>query len=190
MFIICSLSILVNIPNVVADNNTLIIRIVDVEWPPSCHISENYSLFGINVSFEITNSGQSKFITTPHSNLLNPFMIVDLEGFYAEYEGTVGLCVITNHTINTGITIQSLWMGFEIPEYNKTSLPSGKIIFWSDFDDTSHPYDVVKYETTIFLDESGMIIKESTTRLNINGFLIVGSLVFLVVVFYRTRKRN
>jgi len=95
-------------PTVVADNNTLIIKVIDVEWPPSCHISENYSLFGINVSFEITNSGQSKFITTPHSNLLNPFMVVDLEGFCAEYEGTTGLCVITNHTINTGITIQSL----------------------------------------------------------------------------------
>jgi len=81
-------------------------------------------------------------------------------------------------------------MGFEIPDYNKTALPPRKITFWSDFDDTSHPYNVLIYKTSIFLDESGMIIKESTARLDINGFFIAGSLVFLVVVFYRTRKRN
>ena len=188
VFVLCSLLLLMNLSSTSA-NNSLIIVLSDVEWPPSCHFGDNYTSFNMIITYNITNSGDIKHITTPHSNLLYPYMIVDIEGFYAEYEGTTGLCVITNHTIESGVTTISFGMRFDIPDYNSSIVPPGKITFWSDFASHSHPYNVVIYKTTLLIDNDGMIAEELIAHSNIDGLVLLGSLAFVIIVFQKKRHK-
>ncbi len=141
------------------DNDTIHIRITDVTWPPSYYFWENYTAFGIGFLVEIWNPGENKTVTTPHSNLLDPHMIVDLEGFYGEYEGAPGLCVITGHVISSGYTNLSAGHSFWISDYNNTLPPFGEITVWSELDAYTTTFDVISYNATLTYNSTGVFFQ-------------------------------
>jgi len=187
-FFLCIFLIVLNQKSVYAEN-TLIIEFCDVEWPPTCYFGDGNTFFSMIVTFNVTNSGDLKYITTPNSNLLYPYMIVDVGGFYAEYEGTGGFCMVTDHTIISGIISISVGMGFEIPDYNNSKVPQGRIIFWSDFASHTHPYTVEIYNTTMYINSDGEITNEQTTKLNIDKYIILSCMTIVVFVLFRKRYK-
>lgn len=185
----CILLILILNASLTSATNSIIIDVDSIEWPPDYSIEEDSTYFHISISFNITNLGDTKYITTPHSNLLYPYMIVDLEGFHGEYEGMSGFCMITDHTIDTGVSSSGAIMSFLIHDYINEKVPPGKIILWSDVDSYGHGYDIISPNTTLFVNKKGDISTETNTELVKHNSLLLVNSVFIVLFLYK-RKRN
>ena len=181
--------IFVNFETIQADSNTIIISLYNYEWPPTYHIHEDYTSFDLGLTYEIDNLGSTKTISTGNSCLLYPYLIVDIEGYYGEYEGLICAAVCTNHSVQHGKTSYHIYMYFEIHDYNKTIPSNGKITLWSDLNDDYHPYVVEIIKTTIFLDENGMIVDVSTYPLSYPELLSLISIFLLVIIFRRVIKK-
>ncbi len=169
-------------------SNSLIIELDSVELPLRYVIYEGSTYFDVIMKYNITNQGDTKYIATPQTNLLYPYMIVDVEGFYGEYEGMAGFCMCVEHTIETGVTSSGTIMTFLIPDYTSEKVPPGKIILWSDVDSHGHGYDIISINTTLYVNEDGTISTEPITETSIYEPILLTSLVFIVLVLYKRRK--
>ena len=84
--------------------DTILLWIDYIEWPPICSKEDYKTRFDFNIHIQIINIGDTKYITTAHSNLLRYFMVVDLDGLYMRYEDASGFCMPLTHVIETGVT--------------------------------------------------------------------------------------
>jgi hypothetical protein len=197
LMIILILSVPFSTVFVAFNNKVITLKTIDIQWPPSHYTTENHSSFSFSITFEISNYGSRKKITTPNSCLLNPHVILNLENFYREYEGSICLCVVTTHAINPGATNRSIGISFEMLNYNVSTPPDGNISVWADLASKTHPYEVIRYISTLYYFENGTHYLQTSpldnwiqkTPIDFYPSITI-SLILMVSVFSYKRKKS
>lgn len=193
VFVILMSSLLVN----ASTENEIHIAITNVDWPFNYfnYFDEyGYSSYSLNLSIEIWNPGKVKTFHTSSTCLFVYNMIMDLEGFYQEIRsrGICG-CMLTTHTISSGITNRSSHPEFKIYDYNNSLPPYGEITSWLEFDDTSNSYDVISHITKLIYNSTGIYLEYpevenwgATNTIDYHSTLVLT--ILIIGLFYSKRK--
>ncbi len=146
----------------ISEEEYLIVRIVDTEYPPSIRISDEglYTSFEFLMNLQIENPTQSGInITYVCSPVPYPHLRTNLENKSLEImlsvmiEGTIP----HNYTFQPGIVNRTHYFTMVVLSYESEQLPFGEYEIWYDFTNCSYAYSpVVSEKMIIYVTESSV----------------------------------
>ncbi|MHA1347981.1 MAG: hypothetical protein ACTSVO_00805 [Candidatus Heimdallarchaeaceae archaeon] len=163
----------------------LYINITNVDWLPTVDSqTETYALYHTQLTCEIWNPHKYNLsLVTPNNNLLDTKICFNLEDDYEIITGNIALPIITNQTIESGVSQFQLIVNFEIHDYNSSFPPSGIYTLWVEVDSSILPFGVKSYKTDIiFKNNKTTIINQNHPPLNW-GFITWFPLSFVSIIF-------
>ncbi len=151
-----------NKQEVIAEEEYLIVRIVDAEYPPSVYVFTgwNYTGFSLRFYMEVENPTQSEInITYWCSPLPFPHLRTNLEN--ESLEATISTqyewSYPQNYSMPPGIEQRSHPAAIIIFNYEETQLPLGEYEIWYDYTDCSYTYvPVITQSMFIYVTEDSI----------------------------------
>ncbi|MHA2308702.1 MAG: hypothetical protein ACXABJ_05455 [Candidatus Heimdallarchaeaceae archaeon] len=187
-----------------AEENYLITRIIDAEFPPTIKVVEKTSVtgFSFNIDYQVVNPTQSNITISMGCDLYPyPHLDVNLKDKSLE----VGLLVNYNWIvwqtdIPPGVWNDSYKFEFIVKEYVKAKLPKGNYTIWFDFTNCSFcPVPVITEKLVIsvsstkitysFEYNNGTIEVESLRKKYYSVFILFIPIMISVIIF-RMRKNT
>ncbi|MCG3222211.1 MAG: hypothetical protein H7641_12605 [Candidatus Heimdallarchaeota archaeon] len=186
-----------------AEQDYLIVRVLDAEYPPSVYIAESnpYTLFEFEIEFQIENPTQS-IIECPVrcSPVPSPYLKTTLQNTsITVYHSVSFYFSYGNFSIHPGIYNKSEFLVFTVCPYQNNSLPLGEYEVWFDFPNCSSVpvpvvteklvIDVTETSVTYYFDynnESRVVSSVQQTDYQTSVFII--SSVFMIVLYDRRNR--
>lgn len=188
-----------------AEDDYIIIRVVDANYPPKMRVNEeeNYTRFGLDLHYQIENPTQSP-VNVTYSCAPYPFPLMNIKLRNKSLEVKqlfIVEWVFGNKLINPGIRNNSIAIAFEIYGHTNLSLPQGNYEFWLDYTNCSYVLlpvitekmyiDVTETNITYYFDyndESRVV--SSLQQTYYPESLLVFTFLFGVNVYRRRNRRK
>ncbi len=187
-----------------AEEDHLIIRVIDANYPPSMPVYDryNYTSFIFTLKYQIENPTQSSIKVTygcsifPYprlkTNLVNKSLVVE--------QFTIIVFTSGEKFINPGVKNRSFEYIFDIYDYENKSLPHGTYELWFDYGYCSSvPVPVVTERMFIYVNETSIIYHfefNNETRIvssldqTANPIFFPLAFFFLIIAICKFRKRR
>ena len=185
-----------------AEEDYLIIRIIDAEFPPEMNVikKKSFTYFSFNIDYQIENPTQSNF-TIFHKCSILPFPHLEdnLKDKSLKVERLIGYhCHIYTEVMYPGIKNLSCKVEFIVTPYTKENLPKGEYEIWLDYVNSSTPVQVIKEKLIInvsstkitYLFEYNSEIREvESLRKKYYSVFILFIPILLLVIIFRMKKK-